>query len=472
MIGQTLGSYRLIAKLGEGGMGDVYRAEHVLLGKTAAVKLLKPELSMHKEMVQRFFNEAKATTLIKDPGIVEVFDFGYLPTGAAYFIMQLLEGESLASRLKRDTKLAAELAVTLTLQIARSLGRAHEHGIIHRDLKPDNVFLSPDREIACGFRTKLLDFGIAKLKDADVRTKTGAMMGTLAYVSPEQVEDAGTADARSDVYSLGCVLFEMVLGRWVFQAQGTAQFIHKIVREPPPAPRSIDPSVPEGIERVILRCLQKDPAARYPSMAALAADLEQLPRVTGVRGPASWKDVPLPPTLIADGAPGETRTRGAVPGALARDGGVPVAPLSAAHSTLGGAASEVAPRPPASRSRRFLLPGAAAAIVAAGVFAVLLLTTRDKNRGPAPAEPAAATSAPPAAAPPAAVSSETVTPASTSPAGASTPPASIDAGLPAAASSPADASVPKPASGSKRRSRPSWEVQEGDPSRFKVPDHR
>src|SRR5262245_19155259 len=163
LLGDKLGSYLVTAKISEGGMGVVYRAEHGILGRSAAIKVLLPTYSQNRDVVQRFFNEARATTAIKHPGIVEIYDFGYRDDGRAFIVMELLAGESLAMRLPRVGRLDEDRALALVRGIAGALAAAHDAGIVHRDLKPDNIFLVPDAELPSGERPKLLDFGIAKL---------------------------------------------------------------------------------------------------------------------------------------------------------------------------------------------------------------------------------------------------------------------------------------------------------------------
>jgi serine/threonine protein kinase len=180
MLGLSVGNYRLVSKIGQGGMGVVYLAQHKTLGRQAAVKVLVPELSSNQDLVSRFFNEARAATAIRNPSIVEVFDFGFLDDRSAYIVMEYLDGESLAARIRRSRpKVLATLVILRA--IARALQAAHELGIVHRDLKPDNVFLVPDAELPSGERIKLLDFGIAKLNTVmgqTGHTRTGTVMGT------------------------------------------------------------------------------------------------------------------------------------------------------------------------------------------------------------------------------------------------------------------------------------------------------
>ncbi|MCA9677254.1 MAG: serine/threonine protein kinase, partial [Myxococcales bacterium] len=277
MIGTSLGSYTIERELGRGGMGAVYVGVHTLLGRRAAVKVLLPELSRNQDIVQRFFNEARAATAIRHAGIVEIYDFGFSADGSAFIVMEYLDGESLSARMRRDGRLDLLFALGVARQAAAALGAAHRAGIVHRDLKPDNVYLVPDPEIALGVRVKLLDFGIAKLvADQGVglaRTHTGAIMGTPWYMSPEQCKGAGQVDARSDVYALGCMLFEMVCGRVPFVGEGAGEIIAAHIHVPPPAPSSLAPGLPPAVEAVILHLLAKAPDDRPATADEAAAEL-------------------------------------------------------------------------------------------------------------------------------------------------------------------------------------------------------
>jgi serine/threonine protein kinase len=293
LVGETVGSYRITDVIGQGGMGVVYRAEHVLLGKRAAVKVLLPERSTNREMVDRFFNEAKSATLIEDPGIVDIFDFGRLPDGNAYIVMELLEGETLGDRLKRVEKLSPSHAAAIARHIAGTLAAAHDNGIIHRDLKPDNIFLVKDAALPRGERAKLLDFGIAKLAGTQpsdmVKTETGRLMGTPYYMSPEQCRGAGKIDHRTDLYSLGCVLYQMLTGRPPFVLEGAGEILAAHIHVPPLPPRHHQPSVPPALQAVVLRMLQKEPVRRYQSAADVVTALN-----TAVQRSSSIEDAPEP----------------------------------------------------------------------------------------------------------------------------------------------------------------------------------
>jgi serine/threonine-protein kinase len=283
MIGATVGSYQVREEIGHGGMGVVYAAEHPLIGRKVAVKVLLPEYSRNQEVVNRFFNEARATTMIRHPGLVDVIDFGYAPDGSAFLIMEFLEGESLAARLKRGHLPPKEI-VALGRQIAAAVGAAHGKGIVHRDLKPDNIFLVPDRELPGGVRVKILDFGIAKLSTMEtsgpntpggsLKTRTGVVMGTPLYMSPEQGGGAANVDGRADIYSVGCILYEMACGRVPFVKEGFGETIAAHIYETPLAPRELEPSLPRPLQQVILKALAKKPDERQQTMSDLAAELE------------------------------------------------------------------------------------------------------------------------------------------------------------------------------------------------------
>ena len=279
MVPMAIGQYRVVRQIGKGGMGVVYLAEHSLLGRPAAIKVLLKEYSENEAIVKRFFTEAKVVTAIADPGIVQVFDFGHDVDGSAFIVMELLEGESLQTRLKRSGRLEVYEAIRLMAQIASSLGAAHAKGVIHRDLKPDNIFIVGDPAVSGGERTKILDFGIAKLADPEqgtMKTSTGVVMGTPVYMSPEQCRGASTLDHRSDIYALGCVLFTLVCGRPPFHAAGSGDLIVAHIRDLPPRPSSLIPGLIPELEAVILRCLQKHPDARFQTTSELARALRQI----------------------------------------------------------------------------------------------------------------------------------------------------------------------------------------------------
>jgi serine/threonine protein kinase len=312
MIGTAVGSYRITAKIAEGGMGTVFRAEHTLIGRSAAIKILHAELSYNRNIVDRFFNEAKATTAIRHPGIVEVFEFGYLPSGAAFLVMELLEGEPLSRYLKRrGGRIPETEAAWLIRGMCSALAAAHAKSIVHRDLKPDNVFMVPDRESAMGVRPKLLDFGIAKLSGSEIassKTRTGSVMGTPTYMSPEQCKGTGEVDHRADLYSLGCMLYELLCGRPPFVSEGAGELIGAHLFVAPDSPRVYSPQVSPAMEAMVLRLLAKNRDQRPANATELADHLGQIARATqpgpGPRIQTPVRGVPgVPPALAAVSAP-------------------------------------------------------------------------------------------------------------------------------------------------------------------------
>ncbi len=277
MIGRSIGNYKIVRVLGEGGMGTVYLAEHPMIGKRVAVKMLRPDLGTDPGLVSRFFQEAKAVNEIRHPNIVDISDFGHTDDGIVYFVMELLEGESLRDRLGHLGTLPIEQAAACSRQVVDALAAAHRVGIIHRDLKPDNIFLVPDAQVAGGFRSKLFDFGVAKLlgdKQAQVGHKTidGAVVGTPFYMSPEQAL-CHEVSAAADIYAMGVVMYEMLTGTVPFHSEQLVILLNAILKQPAPPPSRIRSETPPWLDRLVLRCLEKDPEARPQSMEEVAAVL-------------------------------------------------------------------------------------------------------------------------------------------------------------------------------------------------------
>jgi serine/threonine-protein kinase len=291
--GDQIGAYRVVQQIGEGGMGSVWLAEHTMLGRRAAIKVLHGEYSRHPEIVKRFFNEARAATAVSDPGIVQIFDFGNHTDGSAYIVMELLEGETLDKRLaKSGGRMTIVDSLRIMRQVASSLGAAHARGIIHRDLKPENIFLVRDPEVAGGERAKIVDFGIAKLAgDTYVKTATRAVMGTPQFMSPEQCQGAANVDARSDVYALGCVLFMLLVGRPPFDGAEIGNILIKQMKEATPVPSSVVPGIPGQVDALVLNCLAKEAGHRFASGTELAAAIGDL--LANV--PAGGRGITQPP---------------------------------------------------------------------------------------------------------------------------------------------------------------------------------
>jgi len=283
MIGETIGSYTIIRRLGEGGMGEVYLAEHRHIARRAAIKLLLPELTAKAEVASRFFTEARATSLIRHEGIVEILDCAVHTDGRAFIVMEFLEGESLAACLARIGSFVndARSALAIVGQIASALAAAHAKGIVHRDLKPDNVFLESTPRSESPARVKILDFGIAKLvhegqQSSLQKTKAGSLMGTPAYMSPEQCKGAGLVDHRSDIYSLGCIAFELASGRPPFVKEGAGEMLVAHVAEAPPRLSDLVPSAMPALNTLVMSMLEKDPARRPQSMTDVVRQIEQM----------------------------------------------------------------------------------------------------------------------------------------------------------------------------------------------------
>ncbi|HZS37440.1 MAG TPA: protein kinase [Polyangia bacterium] len=281
MVGQEIGSYKLVSKIGEGGMGEVYIGEHLMLRRRVAVKLLLKEFNKEESVVKRFINEARATSQIVHPGIVQIFDFGKTADGSmVYMIMELLEGDTLLAYARKRGKLPVKEAVAIARQMADALGAAHKQNVVHRDLKPENVFLVPDASAPHGQRVKILDFGIAKMLDPAVsapHTKTGSILGTPIYMSPEQCIAAPKIDHRADLYSLGCVFFHLLCGRPPFDVSGIGELLGAHVYTPAPVPSTITPAVPPSIDAIVIKLLQKKPDDRYANTADLVAALDEAP---------------------------------------------------------------------------------------------------------------------------------------------------------------------------------------------------
>jgi serine/threonine protein kinase len=441
---RVIGQYRVTNVLGEGGMGVVYAAEHTLLGRPAALKLLLPELSSKQEIVQRFFNEARAATAIRHPGIVEVYDFGWTSDRerSAYIVMELLDGETLRARRKRGL-LRWSTALALARQIAGALAAAHAKGIVHRDLKPDNIFLVPDDDIPGGERIKLLDFGIAKLASAapgQNRTRTGMVMGTPTYMAPEQCRGIAV-DARADLYSVGCILFELCTGRPPFVGEGEGDVLVAHIHTPPPAMATLASGIPKEVESLVQRLLAKSPADRVQSADELLRLIDAARSALGQAGMSGQHPIlVLPPAAAPErgdnldaptsaapedprGAKGEPTMDVRSSSRRPRRDAVAPAPLAAKaealattemassprlRTTLSSAAGTISldgplDEPPATSRRLKLIGGSAGGVAAFGVLALVFATLLGGNDD-APIQAAAAPpseTAPPTTAEPA-----------------------------------------------------------------------
>src|SRR6185369_17640801 len=284
MVGTMVGNYRLLGVLGQGAMGAVFLAENPEIHRRVAIKVLQPELAREEYFAGRFLAEARAASAVRHANIVDILDFGRLADGSPYIVMEHLDGETLAQRLLRAGRLPVAIAVEYARQIAAALGHAHARGVVHRDLKPANLFLAVDPRGgapsgAAREAIKVLDFGVAKLQ-ADfsaVKTRTGAVVGTPAYLSPEQCRGNRDVDHRSDVYALGTVLYEMLCGTPPFQSDGLGDMMDQHMNIAPEPPGNRRPGIPLAVEAAVLRALAKRPEDRFAGMADFQAALDGHP---------------------------------------------------------------------------------------------------------------------------------------------------------------------------------------------------
>jgi serine/threonine-protein kinase len=415
------GKYRIVRKLGSGGMGVVFEAMHEKLRQRVAIKMLLPTALTHRQAVERFEREARAAAQLKGAHVARVVDVDSLPSGAPYMVMEFLEGSDLAAELEARGRLPVGEAVDYVQQACEAMAEAHALGIVHRDLKPANLFLTTVN----GRRTlKVLDFGISKVMDdegANV-TSTHASLGTPLYMSPEHVRSAKHVDAQSDVWSLGVILYELLTGRPPFVGEGVAAVAASITADEPTPPRELEPSIPESLERALLIALSKKKEGRYPSAHALSAALGGVTttdrtRDTGSSGGVS--PVATTTTTLAARAVADTLAA-ATPAAL--------------PARTAGEWSTGAGRAPAAEKRGglVLLLGAAVVVLAA------LLAWRTLRSGAEPGQSAMAVAS--------SGSSDSPTPVASGAATASTPIDRVAASASAAAAPSSSVSADKSAS--------------------------
>ena len=429
MIGARIQNYQVTSLLGQGGMGAVYVAQHPIIGRKVAIKVLQPEMAKDKSLVDRFINEARAANVLGHPNIVDILDVGTLPDGVPYIIMELLAGESLGQRLDRVGRIDAGQAVKMAVQAISALAAAHAAGIVHRDLKPDNLFVvAPNRATAAGAGEviKVLDFGIAKMKrdlTNSPLTSTGALMGTPVYMSPEQCRGVpGEVDHRTDIYSMGIILYQMLCGRPPFTSEGLGDILVSHLTRAPQPLRALAPEVPARVERAVLAALEKDKEKRPPTMEAFQELL--------LAGGENEKS--LAPTMLAP--PDRSTWPPAASPPLNPPAGTPPATAAAREpTTFRASAGEVYGEDDggARRKRNVMIGGGAGAL---GVIALVVMLAA---RGGGGAQPPAGSAAPAPAV--AAVAAAPVAPA---PPAAPVVPAPSPAEAPAAAApAPAPAAV-------------------------------
>ncbi len=394
IIGQTVGNYLVTQKLGEGGMGSVYLAEHPTIGKKVALKVLHAEFASNPEVADRFFTEAKAVNAIGHPNIVDIVDYGVIQSGPGgrdrlvYFIMEYLHGLTLSQVIRTEAPLPPERALTIALQVADALAASHKASIVHRDLKPDNIILiqrGRERDFV-----KLLDFGIAKLTGSDGlsshKTRTGLVLGTPAYMSPEQCEGRATVDHRTDVYALGVVLYEMLVGRVPFIGEGYGEILVQHLTQQPVPPSQYRMMSPH-VEQVVLKALEKRADMRFPTMdefiRAMSDPVGFVESHGGLTGFAQRQlmpsSAPLPPVTRLTPAP-MTPVPGMMtpaPGTLTPGTGIG-GMVTPSPTTLSAAAGQVQP---VKSKTPFVIAAALTVVLAAG--GVFMLLNKKKDTEPA-----------------------------------------------------------------------------------------
>jgi eukaryotic-like serine/threonine-protein kinase len=262
------GRYRIEAAVGEGGMAKVFRAQDDVLGRTVAVKVLAPEFARDRQFVQRFRREAQSAAALNHPNVVSVFDTGS-DGPVHYIVMEFVEGRTLRDVLAGDGRLHPRRAAEIAESMCRALAGAHQQGLVHRDVKPGNVMLTPSGEV------KVMDFGIARVITGEALTQTATVLGTASYFSPEQAKGE-PVDARSDVYSAGCVLYEMLTGQPPFSGDSPVSIAYKHVREDPELPSRLNRDVSPGLDAVVMKAMAKNPANRYQTATEMAEDLHRV----------------------------------------------------------------------------------------------------------------------------------------------------------------------------------------------------
>ncbi|MBI4952084.1 MAG: serine/threonine protein kinase [Myxococcales bacterium] len=383
LLGQVIdGRYRLERVVGRGGMGTVYACRHVVVGKTFAMKVLRPGVERSEEVLQRFIREAQAANAIESRHICAMTDFGQLPSGAFYVVMELLDGMSL-TRALREQRIGRRDLVRVFVQVADTLDKAHRAGIVHRDLKPDNVVLVADEDEP--FFVKLVDFGIAKMMQARASslTETGVVLGTPYYMSPEQAR-GDALDHRSDIYSLGIVMYRAFTGRLPFVADSAMGVLTRHITEEPALPSRLC-DVEPVTERVILRCMQKRPEARYQSMAEVAAALRTVPAYLEPRPRPAAELEPAPaslPTYIPSEGPSRRAQRAAAPAVpAAAVAGLAAHPSAPVHGSSGAGAPSWSGTPGASAGAAFPQPAWASAAASPALVPRELLGEAGTHRG-------------------------------------------------------------------------------------------
>ncbi|MBA2544155.1 MAG: protein kinase [Deltaproteobacteria bacterium] len=371
-VGGQIGRYVLVNKLGQGSFGVIFTARDTVLDRAVAIKILNPAHQYNADVLRRFLQEALASARVVHPGIVTVHDFGTVPTATgetAYIVLELLQGESLTARLSRIGRFTFQWAIEIGRQVASALDTAHRAGVLHRDLKSENIYLVPDPAAVNGERVKVLDFGLAKI-GASQHTQMNTVFGTPRYMSPEQCRSATNIDARSDIYSLGCIMFELLTGRTPFSGDIRAQLEgHK--RAVAPRASQFVADLPDALDELIAQMLAKDPNARPQTMAALQATLHAMssaalaansPAPNAASSAAFTMPVPVAPNIAATMLPVAAELISPIPSSES-----PMARLSRGAAmfqqpAFTAAIGQPPARPRSSSQQACSLPNAASAI--------------------------------------------------------------------------------------------------------------
>jgi serine/threonine-protein kinase len=452
-VGDILGGkYRIDHVLGRGGMGIVFAATHLELEQKVAVKCLLAAALWSPEIVERFAREAKAAARVQGEHVARVIDVGRFEDGTPFMVMEHLAGRDLAREIEARGALPVQEAIHYVLQASEAIARAHQVQIVHRDLKPANLFLAetPGRRPS----VKVLDFGISKVIGATSSplTATSTLLGTPHYMSPEQLRSSKMVDFRCDVWALGVILYELIVGERPFGGDATAEIMLNVVENRPVPPREKRADIPPGVEEAILRCMSTSPDDRYGSVAELAVALQPFAEegdretVLAISRVAGREVGLMPASSRRDVAP-----------ASAGQGGTPSESIGGSLATNLTVAQDA---PPAAKRTPWLVPAAGAAGIAAVAAAVLVLQGRSTAVTPSPSTSA---SAPPTAPSAAAAASPPLTDRP-SPSASAAPPLPTTTATPSATASPASAPTPEPLPTSRGRSRAHPPVQPAQPS--------
>ncbi len=400
--GLVAGKYKLTRLLGRGGMGAVWEGTHTSLGTRVAVKFIDAEYAESPEARSRFENEARAAAKLRSKHVVEVYDHGVSDDGRPFIVMEFLQGEPLDKRLDRVGRMPAKETAHIVMQVCRALTKAHAAGIVHRDLKPENVFLVWDDEEGTDV-AKVVDFGIAKFTDSSLAasssTRTGSVLGTPYYMSPEQARGLRSIDYRSDLWSVGVIVYRCIVGTLPFEGEAVGDLLVKLCTAPIPVPSRIAPDVPPGFDAWLAKALEREPQQRFASAVQLA---ESLAAVCGLSIRGSYASAEMP--RMSDGGTGPY---GAIPTGQNPQYGTTPSPQ---YSTGPGAAVQTGPQPirlatgaPTTQTPMPVKRSNAGALIAAALAAVIVLAIGGavvlKKLGDSPSAPAQAAAQPAAVTP-------------------------------------------------------------------------